>query len=127
MKKILKCFLVHSYLLFEFPYTQAMSLLASKSLENVREGYALLREMDSDSTRQQLPAIVYGLARYELAINETDPQFLHQSLNVSEAEGISGTCKGKLEDFFTELKTTEAVKMLEKLRVYRPQILATCR
>ena len=106
-----------------------MSLLASKSLENVREGYALLREMDSDSTRQQLPAIVYGLARYELAINETDPQFLHQSLNVSEAEaeGISGTCKGKLEDFFTELKTTEAVKMLEKLRVYRPQILATCR
>jgi len=108
-------------------YAQAMSLLASKSLENVKEGHALLREMDSDSLRQQLPAIVYGLAKYELALNETDPQYLHQSLNVSEAEGISGTCKSKLEDFFIELKTTEAVKMLEKLKVYRPQILATCR
>ena len=108
-------------------YAQAMSLLASKSLNNVKEGYAVLREMDNEATRQILPAIVYGLAKYELTLNETSPQNLSKILKTSMVEVMTCTCKSKLEDFFPELNPSEAEKMLEKLKVLRPQILATCR
>ena len=63
-------------------YARAMSFLASISLENIREGFGLLRDVEKDADGQVRSAIIYGLAKYEVAINETEPKYLCQSLSV---------------------------------------------
>ena len=49
-----------------------MSLLASKSLENVKEGYTMLTNLyakEKLNWSKQFPAIFVGLAKYENAVN----------------------------------------------------------
>lgn len=123
-------------------YAYAMSNLASKSLENVKEGYELLQEMRSDDLLGQLragahgteyelfPAIIYGLTKYDLALNKK-PEFEKYSSECKYlvlSDGISGTCKSKLEEYFPELRALEVGGMLKNLKSKnRPKILATCR
>ena len=63
-------------------YARAMSLPASKSLENIREGFGILRDSEKEADGQVRSAIIYGLAKYEVAINESEPKYLCQSLSL---------------------------------------------
>ena len=58
-----------------------MSLLASKSLDNIKEGYILLGDLESDKVGPLRSAIIYGLAKYEVAINVAEPKYLNQFLS----------------------------------------------
>lgn len=67
-------------------YCLSMALLDSKRLENVKEGQSILRELFQSNMVEwevEFPAIIYGMARYELAVNEPDHKFLSYSLKVS--------------------------------------------
>merc|ERR1712223_301970 len=76
---------------------------------------------------QLLPAVIYGLAKYEVALN-LEPRYLSgDAINVAKARNVISACQNKLADFFKELVSDEAVSLLEKLKADRPQVLATCR
>ena len=115
-------------------YAQSMALLNSKSLESVKEGHQILKEAyELNSTclniPNVLPAMIYGLAKFEVALHEAQPTFLSQSLKKS-ADFVSdkATCQKKLGQYFPELiDASEVVRMLEKLNEAKPEILATCR
>ena len=123
-------------------YAYAMSNLASKSLENVKEGYELLQELRSDdlvgqrragangTEHEHFPAIVYGLTKYELALNKKTEieKYMSECKYLVLIDGVSGICKSKLEEYFPELRALEVGGMLKNLKSKnRPKILGTCR
>ena len=123
-------------------YAYAMSSLASKSLENIKEGYELLQELRREDLLGQkragaygteyelFPAIMYGLTKYDLALNKKPEieKYLSECKYLVLSDGISGTCKSKLEEYFPELRALEVGGMLKNLKSKnRPKILATCR
>ena len=109
-------------------YCQAMALLASKSLDNVKEGHALLKELyekRSLNWEKQFPAIFVGLAQYENAVN-SKPQFVDID-EESAFNALSYPRKKELIEVFPELDESQAKSMLQKCVDFKPEILATCR
>jgi hypothetical protein len=71
-------------------YCQAMALLESASLDNVKEGQTALKELYQSNLVdwiREFPAVHYGLAKYEFAVNEKLPVFImieHQTYNIQD-------------------------------------------
>lgn len=114
-------------------YAYAMSLLASKSLDNVKEGQNVLRELygrnGADHWQRKFPAIFYGLAKYEIAVNDSKQEFLNFNLEpIDNKEEDINEKQKELAKVFPELSNSEAaVKMLEDLKSEKHEVLATCR
>lgn len=112
-------------------YAYAMSLLASKTLENIKEGQNVLRELYSrnvvDYWQKRFPAIFYGLAKYEIAVKNPNQEFLNYSLEPAEDkdEEISEQQK-ELAKVFPELNA-DVGQMLEDLKSEKHEVLAICR
>ena len=108
-------------------YCQAMSLLASKSLDNVKEGHSLLKELYEKrglNWEKQFPAIFIGLAKYENAVN-AKPQFV--DIDEETFEDLQYPRKKDLLEVFPELDENQAKNILQKCVDFKPEILATCR
>ena len=85
-----------------------MSLLASKSLDNVKEGHSLLKELYEKrglNWEKQFPAIFIGLAKYENAVN-AKPQFV--DIDEETFEDLQYPRKKDLLEVFPELDENQA-------------------
>lgn len=112
-------------------YLISMAFLATKSLPDVKEGHRILNEMyetkQKDEWVQEFPAIFYGLAKYELAINEAEPKFLDVDLKNLDVSLPPEMEDRKVKEILVELDYKNLPPLLQKLKFDKPEVLATCK